>query len=103
MKYTFLRDIYLLKCNIWSNFYIKKINSRFKSEVRHLTRYGQTMHTSPKDYKQLLTEDRMTIASLRQQNFSIRRFAEVLERSPATVSRELKRNSDAGVYASVSA
>ena len=45
----------------------------------------------------------VTIASLRQQNFSIRRIAEVLERSPATVSRELRRNSDEGVYASVSA
>jgi IS30 family transposase len=61
------------------------------------------MYTSPKNYQQLQSEDRMTIPSLRQQNFSIRRIAEVLERSPATVSRKLRRNSDEGVYASVSA
>lgn len=40
------------------------------------------MHTSSTNYKQLQPEDRMTIASLRQQNFRIRRIAIVLQRSP---------------------
>jgi IS30 family transposase len=60
------------------------------------------MHTSSTNYKQLQPEDRMPIASLRQQNFSIRRIAEVLKCSPATVSRELMRNSEQGAYARAS-
>jgi IS30 family transposase len=61
------------------------------------------MHTSSTNYKQLQPEDRMMIASLRQQNFSIRRIAMVLQRSPSTISRELTRNSEQGTYASVNA
>jgi IS30 family transposase len=60
------------------------------------------MHTNSTIYKQLQPEDRMTIASLRQQNFSIRRIAMVLQRSPSTISREATRNSEQGTYASVS-
>lgn len=61
------------------------------------------MHTSPRRYKQLQPEDRMTIASLKQQNYSIRQIASMLQRSASTVSRELSRNSEQGSYASVSA
>ena len=61
------------------------------------------MHTSPRSYKQLQPEDRMTIASLKQQNYSIRQIASMLQRSASTVSRELSRNSELGTYASVSA
>jgi len=50
------------------------------------------MHTSSANYNQLQPEDRMTIASLRQQNFSIRRIAMVQQRSPSTVNRVLTRN-----------
>ena len=41
---------------------------------------------------QLQPEDRVTIASLKQQNFSVRAIARQLLRSPATISRELVRN-----------
>lgn len=61
------------------------------------------MHTSPRSYKQLQAEDRMTIASLKQQNYSIRQIASLLQRSASRVSRELSRNSEQGTYASVSA
>jgi IS30 family transposase len=54
------------------------------------------MHTSPRSYKQLQPEDRMTIASLKQQNYSIRQIASMLQRSASTVSRELSRNSELG-------
>ncbi len=60
------------------------------------------MHTSSINYEQLQPEDRMTIISLRQQNFSIRGIAIVLERLPSTISRELTHISDLGTYASVS-
>jgi len=42
----------------------------------------------------------MTLASLQQQNYSIRAMARVLQRSPSTISRELIRNADANSYAS---
>lgn len=45
----------------------------------------------------------MTLASLRQQGLGVRAIAGVLGRSPATISRELRRNADAGHYASTSA
>ena len=54
------------------------------------------MHKSHRIYKQLQPEDRMTIASLKQQNYSM------LQRSALTVSRGLWRNSELGTYASVS-
>ena len=61
------------------------------------------MHDSPQKYQQLQPEDRVTLASLRQRNHSIRAIAHQLGRSPATISRELRRNSVHGLYASAAA
>ena len=61
------------------------------------------MHTSSTSYKQLQPENRLTIASLRQQNLNIRRISMVLKRSPSTISRELTRNRKQGTYATISA
>jgi IS30 family transposase len=55
--------------------------------------------TSPQ-YRQLEPEDRMTLFSFQQHNYSIRAMDRVLHRSPSTISRELIRNSDARGYAS---
>ena len=54
-------------------------------------------------YRQLQPEERVTLAALLQQNRSLRQIAVVLGRSPGTLSRELKRNSQAGTYASSTA
>src|ERR1700710_2383382 len=54
-------------------------------------------------YQQLQPEKCQTIASLHLQGSSIRAMARILGRSPATVSRELTRNSSAVGYASVPA
>ncbi len=54
-------------------------------------------------YQQLQPEERLTIASLLLQGSSIRAMARILGRSPATVSRELARNSSPAGYASVPA
>lgn len=55
-------------------------------------------------YQQLQPEERMTIASLRQQGASVRAMARTLGRSPGTVSRELARNSSPELgYASATA
>ena len=43
-------------------------------------------------YEQLQPEDRMTIASMRQQSVGVRAIARVLGRSPSTISREVARN-----------
>jgi IS30 family transposase len=45
-------------------------------------------------YQQLQPEERMTIASLRQQGSSMRAMARMLGRSVSSVSRELGRNTD---------
>ena len=58
------------------------------------------MQTSSSRYQHLQPEDRVTIASLRQQNFSIREIASQLGRAPATISRELRRNGCSSGYAS---
>ena len=50
------------------------------------------MPSASSHYHQLQPEDRVTIASLRQQNHSVRAIARQLHRSPATISRELQRN-----------
>lgn len=50
------------------------------------------MQTSPRHYQQLQPEDRVTMASLLQQNHSLRDIAAVLNRSPSTISRERRRN-----------
>ncbi|MCW8344370.1 helix-turn-helix domain-containing protein, partial [Stenotrophomonas sp. SG1] len=44
-------------------------------------------------YAQLSLEDRCAIAALHAEGRSIRQIASTLDRSPSTVSRELKRNS----------
>lgn len=54
-------------------------------------------------YSQLQPEDRVTIASLKQQNFSVRAIARQLRRSPATISRELVRNAHPSDYGSAKA
>ena len=43
-------------------------------------------------YQHLQPEDRMTMASLRQQGGSMRAMACMLGRSASTISREFKRN-----------
>ena len=45
-----------------------------------------------KNYEQITLEERCTIARLRQAGQSIRQIATALDRSPSSVSRELKRN-----------
>lgn len=54
-------------------------------------------------YTHLQAEERMTLASLRQQSWSIRAIAQLLGHSPSTVSRELGRNNTDGGYASAAA
>ena len=49
------------------------------------------MHPATR-YEQLQPEDRMTIASMRQQGGGVRAMARTLGRSPSTISRELSRN-----------
>jgi transposase, IS30 family len=52
-------------------------------------------------YEQLRPEDRVVIAGLRLQGKGVRETARAIGRSPATVSRELRRNADAqGSYVS---
>ena len=43
-------------------------------------------------YRQLQPEDRMTMASMKQQGLSARAMARTLSRSPSTITRELARN-----------
>ena len=61
------------------------------------------MSPQPRTYRQLQPEDRVTLASLKQQNYSVREIARVLGRSASTISRELHRNASDGHYGSVSA
>ncbi|EER61935.1 integrase, catalytic region [Acidovorax delafieldii 2AN] len=56
------------------------------------------MPTASSHYHQLQPEDRVTIASLKQQNHSNRAIARQLHRSPATISRELQRNDCSSGY-----
>jgi transposase, IS30 family len=46
-----------------------------------------------RSYQQLQAEDRVTIASLQRQGYSVRAMARTLTRSPSTISREIARNS----------
>ncbi len=58
------------------------------------------MHEQTK-YRQLQPEDRITMASMRQQGSSMRAMARVLGRSASTISREFERNTlPAAAYAS---
>lgn len=61
------------------------------------------MSPQPRTYRQLQPEDRVTLASLKQQHYSVRKIASVLGRSASTVSRELRRNASAGHYGSATA
>jgi len=46
----------------------------------------------PKTYKHLSTDERDILAVLKSKGHSLRDIATILERSPSTLSRELKRN-----------
>ena len=52
------------------------------------------MSASRSSYRQLQPEDRLTIASLLQQRYSVRSIARVLGRCASTISREISRNRD---------
>lgn len=58
---------------------------------------------SPKRYQHLQPEERVTLASLVHQKFSVRAISRVLSRSPSTISRELSRNGSPGGYGSAAA
>jgi IS30 family transposase len=61
------------------------------------------MQNTARQYQQLQPEERVTLASLAQQSYGVREMAQVLNRSPSTISRELRRNRGAQGYASVDA
>lgn len=61
------------------------------------------MENISKQYQHLQPEDRVTLSSLKQQNYSIRAIARVLQRPASTISRELQRNGTAERYSSVQA
>ena len=52
------------------------------------------------NYQHLQPEERITLASLKAQGYSIRSIAQQISRSPSTLSRELVRNGRPSVYAS---
>ena len=73
---------------------MQEFESGFKSEVQHLPSLsGPQMPSTNARYHQLQREDRVSIASLKQQSVSVRAIARQLQRSPSTISRELQRNS----------
>jgi IS30 family transposase len=43
------------------------------------------MHSTTPHYRQLQPEDLMTLASLQQQNYSVREISRVLQRSASTI------------------
>lgn len=45
------------------------------------------------NYNHLTIEERACISKFKDMNLSIRKIAKLLDRSPSTISRELKRNS----------
>lgn len=61
------------------------------------------METTSKHYRQLQPEDRVTISSLKQQNYSLRAIARILRRPASTISRELRRNGSVDRYSSAEA
>jgi IS30 family transposase len=56
--------------------------------------------TTSKHYQQVQPEERVTLAYLHFQKFTVREIARTLGRSPSTVSRVLARSSIGGHYAS---
>lgn len=63
-----------------------------KSRVQHLT---FPVRCCPMSYSELRVEERTTIQIGHAQGFSLRRIARLINRSPSTISRELRRNRDA--------
>ncbi|WP_298438154.1 helix-turn-helix domain-containing protein [Ottowia sp.] len=61
------------------------------------------MPSTLKTCRQRQHEDRVVLASLRQQGLGVRAIAHTLRRSPSTVSRGLRRNAEPAGYASTSA
>lgn len=61
------------------------------------------MYKPTNSYRHLKPEDRMTIASLMQQNYTQRDNAKLLGSSASTISRELERNAQGKTYDSQSA
>jgi transposase, IS30 family len=59
--------------------------------------------TPARRYRQLQPEERVTLASLTQQKYSVRAIAQVLGRSPSTITRELRRNVQPCRYVSIPA
>lgn len=51
-------------------------------------------------YHHLSRKERKKLANLYRLQFSLRRIAEIMKRSPSTVSREIRRNSEDGKYKS---
>lgn len=51
-----------------------------------------------RSYQQLQAEDRVTIASLQRQGYSVRAMARTLGRAASTISREIARNSTGALY-----
>ena len=49
-------------------------------------------------YRHLQPEERLPLASLLQQGWSLRRIAQQLGRSPSTLSREVTRNRSGDAY-----
>ena len=60
-------------------------------------------NTPSKRYQQLQPEERMTLASLVQQNYTAGAIAKVLKRSTSTATRERKRNGQGAGYSSQAA
>jgi len=56
-----------------------------------------------RNFRQMQTEERVTLAALRMQGLSLRRIAGLLGRSAGTLSRELACNSIDGTYVSMEA
>ena len=59
-------------------------------QVLRLSRYAREI--MPKPYKHLSAEERDILAVLKSKGHSIRQMAKVLNRSPSTLCRDLKRN-----------
>lgn len=59
--------------------------------------------TQQRGYQQLQPEDRVTLASLIQQKYTVREIALVLGPFPSTISRELLRNAQPAGNASIPA
>ena len=73
----------------------------FKSDVQYLTcRKVSRCRSKPELTAKLQPDDRVSLSSLTQQNYSVREIASVLGRSASTISRELRRNVLVGQYSS---